>query len=872
MFRYVERLSVLLLVVAFAVLANAAEKPTYNILYVHSYTERDTWSKELNEGLLQGFKENSLAVNITTEYLNSRFLNKESEEELMVKFCRAAAERKTDLIVASNDEALYTLLTCGHPLPTQVPIVFLGVEYPNKEVMSKFNNITGSTAPHPFNVLLETAKYVFPNRTNTVLLSEETTLGRLSYQSFEGYWNEFSSRNTNYTLRKFNVTEDPMTEILSEIQISGIAYQSIMLVPYWGLYMSSMAKVSRAPTFTVSGSALLNGVFCTVSPNMYEDARRAGNLASRILNGASPSSIPVVESEYELTFDYLQLKFFGVKKEMLPRNSIVINEPYMERYGGLILLFYALVIGLLVFIVVRLVVVNRRESRRRMHAQTKLLIQDRLVSQRNEFDNIFHSIRDAVITYDTDFKIHFINKTTVEMLHLAEKASDSSSRPYEGQPVGTLLALFNNGENILQPLMNKVREEGVSVEIPENSFVQETHSKKYFPVSGEIVPLFDKDKQTGLVLTFRNISDVALQKRFFNLAVEESSIYPWEYNPTTEIFTFPAGYMAHMGFEERTTMPRQEMSTYIHPEDWQDTVTLLKGILEGKQTRNRISFRQRNRSGNYEWWEFRISVLSGLTEDDPFGILGVCQSIQRYKTTEEELILARDRALQADKLKTAFLANMSHEIRTPLNSIVGFSDILKDYKMFSEEEIEQFIATINKNCELLLALISDILDLSRVEAGSMDFQFSPYYLPIIFQEIYDSQKLSMPPGVELVKKVPEGSERTIFTDSVRLKQVLNNLINNAVKFTAKGSITFGYTEEEKDYTTFYVEDTGTGISKEDQERIFERFYKVDSFTQGAGLGLSITQTIVNRFNGTINVTSELGKGTRFFVRVPNKIQ
>ena len=867
--KYIERLYLFLFFAAITIIVNAGERVIYNVLYVQSYTEKDTWSKELNEGLIQGFKDNSLEVNVTTEYLNSRFLN--SEGELMKKFCRAAAERNTDLIVVSNDEALYTLLTCEDPLVSQIPIVFLGVEYPNEKVMSKYDNLTGMTAPHPFDVILETAQYIFPNRTNTVLLSEETVLGRWSDQAFKGYWEDFSAKNPEYKLKEFNVTDDPMTEILSEIQISGIAYQSIMIVPYWGLYMTSIAKVSRAPTFTVSGSALLNGVFCTVSPNMYEDARRAGDVAARILNGEKPSTIPVTESNYELTFDYLQLKFFGVKKESLPRNSIIINEPYMERYGGLIILFYALVIGLLVFIVVRLIAVNRRESRRRMHAQTKLLIQDRLVSQRNEFDNIFHSIRDAVITYDTDFKIHFINKTTVEMLHLTGKVSDSSSRPYEGQPAGSLLSLFNDGNDILMPMLKKVRQEGISLEVPENSFIQEIHSKNYFPISGEIVPLYDKNKQTGLVFTFRNISDVALQKRFFSLAVEESSIYPWEYNLATEMFTFPVGYMNHMGFEGRTTLSKEEMGKYIHPEDWQETVTRLASIPEGKHSRNRISFRQRNGSGNYEWWEFRISILSGLTEGDPYGILGVCQSIQRYKATEEELILARDRALQADKLKTAFLANMSHEIRTPLNSIVGFSDILKDYKMFSEEEIEQFIATINKNCELLLALISDILDLSRVEAGSMDFQFSPYYLPIILQEIYDSQKLSMPPGVELIKQVPEGSERTIYTDSVRLKQVLNNLINNAVKFTAKGSITFGYNEEEKDYTTFYVEDTGTGISREDQERIFERFYKVDSFTQGAGLGLSITQTIVNRFNGTIKVSSELGKGTRFSVRVPNKV-
>ena len=211
---------------------------------------------------------------------------------------------------------------------------------------------------------------------------------------------------------------------------------------------------------------------------------------------------------------------------------------------------------------------------------------------------------------------------------------------------------------------------------------------------------------------------------------------------------------------------------------------------------------------------------------------------------------------------------MSHEIRTPLNSIVGFSDLLKDIDAFSPEEVKQFVDTINTNCTLLLALINDILDLSRIESGSMDFRFAGYNLTFVMQQIYDSQRLSMPPGVELVMKLPEES-KSIVTDSVRLKQVINNFINNAKKFTTQGSITFGFFTEEPGYTVFFVEDTGSGISEENQRRIFERFYKVDSFTQGAGLGLSICQTIVERFRGEINVSSELGKGTRFTVRVPD---
>ena len=179
-----------------------------------------------------------------------------------------------------------------------------------------------------------------------------------------------------------------------------------------------------------------------------------------------------------------------------------------------------------------------------------------------------------------------------------------------------------------------------------------------------------------------------------------------------------------------------------------------------------------------------------------------------------------------------------------MNAIVGFSELLSDTSAFTEEEVAQFIATINKNCSLLLALINDILDLSRIESGTMDFQLSRHSLPLLLKNVHDSQQLNMPPGVELLLDIPEGSKKYMVTDNVRLQQVVNNLINNAAKFTTSGSITFGYTEDEDGYTSLFVEDTGKGISKEGVRHIFERFYKVDNFTQGAGLGLSICQTIV----------------------------
>lgn len=473
-----------------------------------------------------------------------------------------------------------------------------------------------------------------------------------------------------------------------------------------------------------------------------------------------------------------------------------------------------------------------------------------------------------MITYDTDLRIHFVNRPLLQMLGLSSETY--TSRFYEGQMAGSIFRIYMNGENILQDLLKKVRTGKRPISIPEKAFMQENHQGTYFPVSGEVVPIFANEKMTGMAIVCRNISEEEMQRRFFNMAVEESSIYPWQYNMHMNCFHFPGGLLRRFGYTGDTDLlARDEMDTLIHPEDLLHTRRNFDAILLGNEINSRMSFRLKSADGSYEWWEFRSTAYDGLTVDTPYMVLGVCQSIQRYKDTEEALIAARDRALQADKLKSAFLANMSHEIRTPLNAIVGFSDLLKDLDAFSPEEVKQFVETININCTLLLALINDILDLSRIESGTMDFKFGAFNLAFIMQEVHESQRLSMPRDVELRIEIPEGEDKLVITDSVRLKQVVNNLINNAKKFTVTGSITFGYVTNREGYTTIFVEDTGSGISEDAQKHIFERFYKEDSFTQGAGLGLSICQTIVDRLHGSISVSSELGKGTRFEVVIPD---
>ena len=219
---------------------------------------------------------------------------------------------------------------------------------------------------------------------------------------------------------------------------------------------------------------------------------------------------------------------------------------------------------------------------------------------------------------------------------------------------------------------------------------------------------------------------------------------------------------------------------------------------------------------------------------------------------------------ELDRLKSAFLANMSHEIRTPLNAIVGFSQLLAETD--DPEERHEFVEIIDSNNRMLLQLISDILDLAKIESGTMDFKFADMSVKEVINEIVTSFRIKMPDNVALI--APKDSpECQIYSDRMRLTQVISNFLNNAIKYTSEGCITLAY-EIIGDEIKFSVTDTGDGMSQEIQAHIFDRFYKGNTFKQGTGLGLSICETIVNRLGGRIGVNSELGKGSTFWFTHP----
>ena len=355
------------------------------------------------------------------------------------------------------------------------------------------------------------------------------------------------------------------------------------------------------------------------------------------------------------------------------------------------------------------------------------------------------------------------------------------------------------------------------------------------------------------------------EKEFLSLALESGDIFAFRYS--NGVFEFDHDFYKSLDMLIKPITSTQFQES-IHPEDREDFIQhkhlLDTGFPSRKITRRRYNF---NGKGHI-WWEFRYAQAKNGQDStrNNVGVNGLCLNIQQSKEVEEDLIKARIRAEEADQMKSAFLANMSHEIRTPLNAIVGFSTLISESE--DKEEIKEFAKIIHANNELLLNLINDILDMSKIEAGILDFLYTEVEINELIQTLWRSYRFKIKEGVEFRTELPAESY-IIHTERNRLSQVLANFINNACKYTFEGMITIGY-EIRKNNIYFFVSDTGKGIAEENISRVFERFAKLDSFTQGTGLGLSICELIIKHLGGEIGVESSVGKGSTFWCTVPTR--
>lgn len=471
----------------------------------------------------------------------------------------------------------------------------------------------------------------------------------------------------------------------------------------------------------------------------------------------------------------------------------------------------------------------------------------------------------SIAMIDLEDCIWRVNKQTSDELQL--------DADIVGKPVVDLLEVVQDKQNVLPRYLQELHE-GCQRIIPlsSNCFIHELKRNISFLIQGALIGVYDGDRLARIVLYYRNVLEERTQKHLLNIALSRTQIFQWSFDMERNLMIIDPRYFEYLGIPTRDyTLTPEEFAYLIHPDDRQSVFEALTLQLGGNLYESPVEYRLRRDDGSWEWFEAQ-STYVGQLKDTPFRIVGICMSTQKYKDIETKLSEALHKARRSDELKSIFLANVSHEIRTPLNAIVGFSSLLAYGESdLTKDDIIEFTSLIEKNSQLLMVLISDILDLSKIESNTMEFNFCNISLHQVLNEIGSAQSMNMKKGVELLLDFP-GQEVAIYTDPTRLSQVINNLVNNAIKFTSEGNIRIGYRPAASDCVNIFVEDTGTGMSKEVIEHIFDRFYKGDAFKQGTGLGLAICRTIVERFKGKIEVASTPGKGTRFTIILPLKVE
>ena len=355
------------------------------------------------------------------------------------------------------------------------------------------------------------------------------------------------------------------------------------------------------------------------------------------------------------------------------------------------------------------------------------------------------------------------------------------------------------------------------------------------------------------------LRNLKYEHELLSLAMESGNTYAWRFDGEKAIFDSQFCELIHY---DSPQMHFDDMAKFIHPDERGKFLHQVANISDHpkRTAQYRCKF-----TGEYQWWEFRYKQI--CHNDNIHIITGLLQNIQEVKDKEEELIQARKVAERAE-LKQSFLDNMSHEIRTPLNAITGFSNLLTTEKDLSEEEKQEFISIINDNTDLLLKLVNDVLELSRIESGNMSFNYREESVRSLLNSIYNTHQLTISSPLKFIKEFTEG-DVFVHIDNMRMTQVITNFLNNAKKFTKSGHIKLGYRHQPASREVhIFVEDTGAGIPKEELQIIFDRFYKHNEFAQGVGLGLSICKVIVGKMQGRIEVTSEINKGSRFTVVLP----
>ena len=480
--------------------------------------------------------------------------------------------------------------------------------------------------------------------------------------------------------------------------------------------------------------------------------------------------------------------------------------------------------------------------------------------------NIFKYLPIGIELYDMDGVLVDLNDKELEMFHIEKKEDvlgiNIFDNPIFPKEMKERLKKNEDADFTFRYDFSKV-----------GSYYQNTQKQGTIDLMTKVTTLYNSEHQPInylLINADKTETTVAYNKiqefeEFFELVGDYAKVGYAHFNILSGHGYAQKSWYRNVGEADETPLS-DIFGTYrhFHPDDRALLIRFLDDARKGLTTQLSKEMRVLREDGTYTWTHVNLLVKKYAPQDRIIEIISINYDITELKRTEEMLVKARDKAEASDRLKSAFLANMSHEIRTPLNAIVGFSSLLTSTENAAEKEL--YNSLIGHNNKLLLNLINDVIDLSKIESGYLELRPDWVNLTELLDESVAEYAHQVPSGVELLTNYP-AHDSLVELDRLRIKQILSNFLSNALKNTTTGHVEVFY-EVDHQSVRIGVKDTGRGIPQNMLEKIFERFEKLDSFAQGAGLGLPICKLIVEKMNGRILVDSQLGIGTTFIIELP----
>lgn len=825
----------------------------------------DEFNKEKIRDFTAGFSSyiysNNLTINFKIFCVDPiGYETNQLKSQRIVKALKLAInDREQTTIICLDTLSLNLLVSNSDYLPPKTSIISCN---PVGTQITKQHKISEVATALFFEDNFKLGMKFFPKTEEVLVLTDDTPYGRIEQKVAKIQLAKYVSPNLKIKyLSPKGLSYSQYLDSINSISANSFIILSSWIMDSDGYYPFDkdfkpfMKRIKSIPIFGCQNTNLSTGIiggYLTSNWEIGYDLARRTNSDNEKKDFKDDTI-----KKYELTFDYKILQRWGILVENLPKGSKLINKPptlfedYKKEVYTAIIIFFLLLLALGIFIAYHIRYRKLNTSYKELYTENE--------ETKNILTNTFSVMKEGEVTINTEGKIVNTNRS-------AELWSSCISNIHIGQDFyNTFIFIFSGSTNI-QQLVQKCYETKERIQIPDGTKLKLKDS--YISIEGDISPILDNaENVNNIVFVIRDISELNRQKSYLNLALESADSYTWFLDISTKALQIGDNHGLIFGSRLKKQSHYTDFLSLIHPEDRMKIEEWIEKLATYKD--DRFSFEYRidlEGKGQYQWWEKRGYIQSIPGETNVISALyGMDINISNHKQREAELINARNRAEESDKLKSSFLSNMSHEIRTPLNGIIGFTNLLIDPD-YSDNDKKEFIKLINTNSRVLMTLISDILDLSKIESNSMNFEIEPLDINSQITEIVSSYEHSIPDTLKIDLDIPK-EVIYINTDYIRNRQILTNLINNSIKFTNSGTITVGYKKSSTEITIF-VKDTGKGIDKEHIEKIFMRFFKVDDFTVGTGLGLSICRAIVEKLGGKIWAESEQGKGTTMYYTLP----